>query len=306
MRRYSAGRGIGLIGDIPIFAAPNSADVWANPEIFKLKADGTPAVVSGVPPDYFAKTGQRWGNPHYRWDVLKRQGYRWWIERFQQTLSYFDAARLDHFIGFVRSYEIQGDAPTAEKGKYRSGPGESFFKTVIRKLGHAPFIAEDLGVLTPAVKRLRDHFEFPGMRVLQFAFGNDPEARNYQPHNYPGNCVVYTGTHDNDTTAGWFREKTSAASARSKADIEKERRFTLEYLHSDGKAIPWDMIRAAQASVGHTVIIPMQDVLGLGSDARMNLPGTSTGNWAWRMEEKQITPSLIKRLRELAEVYGRV
>jgi 4-alpha-glucanotransferase len=308
LRRYAAQRGIGFIGDVPIFVAPHSADVWAHPELFQLRADGSPRVVAGVPPDYFSRTGQRWGNPHYRWDVLRRQKYRWWVERFRMTLQYFDAVRLDHFIGFVRYYEVPGDAPTAEKGRYRSGPGKDFFKSLFKQLRvrDVPFIAEDLGVVTPEVKALRDTFGLPGMRVLQFAFGRDPEAKNYLPHSYIQNCVAYTGTHDNDTTVGWFKDKASASSTRSMKEIKEEQAFTLRYLKSDGREIHWDMIRAAVSSVANTAIVPMQDVLGLGSDARMNRPGTAEGNWDWRLKKDQIDKTAARRLREMAETYGRI
>jgi 4-alpha-glucanotransferase len=305
LKAYCAERQIGLLGDVPIFVAPNSADVWANPGLFLLKEDGKPKVVAGVPPDYFSKTGQRWGNPHYRWDALKRTGYRWWIQRFAKTFELFDAVRLDHFIGFVRYYEVPGDAETAEKGQYKKGPGAHFFKAVFRKLGRVQFIAEDLGTVTPEVKALRDQFALPGMKVLQFAFGKDPEARNYQPHRYPINAVAYTGTHDNDTTVGWFEDQESASSTRSKKDIDEERAFTLEYLHSDGREIHWDMIRAALSSVAATAIYPMQDVLGLKTDARMNRPGVANGNWGWRMKDGMITREMTERLRKLTEAYER-
>jgi len=305
LKQYAAERGIGLIGDVPIFVAPNSSDVWAHSCLFKLNRDGTPGVVAGVPPDYFAKSGQRWGNPHYRWDVMRRKGYRWWIERFKKTLDYFDAARLDHFIGFVRYYEVPGKSETAEHGRYRKGPGADFFKMVLRALGPVQLIAEDLGVVTPAVKMLRDEFSFPGMRVLQFAFGKDPEADNYKPYRYVPNCVVYTGTHDNDTTVGWFNDRDSPASTRSKEDIEEERQFVLKFLNSDGRDIHWAMIRAALESVANTAIFPMQDILGLGSAARMNRPGTPEGNWNWRMTSLPSDELVARRLAEWTEVYGR-
>lgn len=308
LRKYGAERGIGLIGDVPIFVAPGGADVWANPALFQLRADGSPKVVAGVPPDYFSKTGQRWGNPHYDWAALKRQRYSWWVDRFRMTLMYFDAVRLDHFIGFVRYYEVPGDAPTAEKGRYRKGPGADFFDSVLKQLKarSVPFIAEDLGTVTPEVKALRDQFSLPGMKVLQFAFGKDPEARAYQPHSYPTNAVVYTGTHDNDTTVGWFEDKESSSSTRSKADIDEERAFTLRYLNSDGREIHWDMIRVALASPANTAIFPIQDVLGLNSEARMNRPGVAEGNWDWRLTEGQLSEKEIARLRELSETYARI
>ncbi len=313
LKAFCGERGIGLIGDIPIFVSLDSADVWAHPELFKLRPDGKPQVVAGVPPDFFAKTGQRWGNPHYRWEAHARQNYRWWIDRLRQSLEYVDVVRLDHYIGFVRFYEIPGDALTAEKGRYRKGPGAEFFSAVTRALksakleGGTPplFIAEDLGTVTPEVKALRDRFQLPGMKVLQFAFGKDPEARNYQPHRYAQNAVVYTGTHDNDTTVGWFNDKGSPSTTRSRGDIQEEKQFTLRYLHSNASAIHWDMIRAALSSVANTSIFPIQDVLGLGSEARMNQPGTPEGNWSWRMREGMLSKKLAKTLRRLTEVYER-
>jgi 4-alpha-glucanotransferase len=297
LRAYAAQRGIGFIGDIPIFVAPGSCDVWAHPDIFQLRANGRPRVVAGVPPDYFSKTGQRWGNPHYRWETLKKQHYPWWMDRFKKNLAHFDIVRLDHFIGFIRFYEIPGDAPTAEKGRYKKGPGADFFRTVLRALSAEdcpPFIAEDLGVVTPDVKRLRDTFRLPGMKVLQFAFGADPEAKNYQPHAYPKNCVAYTGTHDNDTTVGWFKNSFS------------ERSFTLRYLNCRRQDIHWAMIRAAFASAANTAIAPLQDFLGLGSKARMNRPGTAQGNWGWRMSPHVLTTTLAKKIRVLSETFGRI
>lgn len=295
LKVYGAKRGVGFIGDLPIFVAHQSADVWANQKLFQLHKNGLSKVVAGVPPDYFSKTGQRWGNPHYRWDILRRDRYRWWIQRLRMMLRYFDAVRIDHFIGFVRYYEIPGEAPTAEKGRYRPGPGAHFFKELKRVLGTEALIAEDLGTVTPEVKKLRDAFNLPGMKVLQFAFGNDPEALNYEPHNFPRRSVVYPGTHDNDTTVGWFRSLG-----------EKERRSTLTYLESVGREIHWDMIHAAEASVSNTAIIPMQDVLGLGTEARMNRPGVAENNWTWRLRAGAITPEMERHLRQLAVTYERI
>lgn len=299
LRAYAAERGVGLIGDLPIFVSADSSDVWSNPGIFTLRPDGSPARVAGVPPDYFAKTGQLWGNPHYRWDVLKKNGYRWWLSRLDRALRYFDALRVDHFIGFVRYYDIDAAAPTAEHGTYKAGPGADFFKVVGKKLGarrQAALIVEDLGTVTPEVKELRDRFGFPGMKVLQFAFGSDPEAKNYQPHNFCRHCVVYTGTHDNNTTLGWFKRELK----------EKEVQLVLRYTGNDGREIQWDMIRLALASIGNTAIVPMQDVLGLGPESRMNTPGTSEGNWEWRLTPGCLTAQLASRLRQLAETYGRI
>lgn len=306
LHAHARRQGVGLIGDIPIFVAYHSADVWAHPELFQLKANGRPSVVAGVPPDYFSRTGQQWGNPHYRWPLLKTCHYRWWMDRLRKTFRAFDAARIDHFIGFVRYYAIPGDAETAENGRYQPGPGADFFRAVQKKFGRLSLIAEDLGKVTPEVKALRDQFQLPGMKVLQFAFGNDLEAENYQPHFYPPNSVVYTGTHDNDTTVGWFENRGVAVTTQSGAEMEKEKAFILRYLKSDGKEIHWDMIRAAFESPAHTAIVPMQDILGLGSEARMNRPGTAEGNWGWRMRKGYPLASHWKRLKHLTVASQRV
>ncbi len=285
--------GIGLIGDVPIFVAHDSADVWAHPELFWLDKKGSPIYVAGCPPDYFSSTGQRWGNPLYRWPVLKRSGYAWWVERFRTNFELFDALRLDHFIGFQRYWEIPASHRTAINGKYRPGPGDDLFNVVFKKIGRRPLIAEDLGAVTPEVTMMRDRLFLPGMRVLQFAFGSD-SANPFLPHNHIRNSVVYTGTHDNDTTVGWFESLKAA-----------DKRQVLAYAHSNGREIHWDLIRLALASVGNTAIIPMQDLLGLGTDARMNLPGTQSGNWQWRMNPGSLTPALAERLAGLTRLYGR-
>jgi 4-alpha-glucanotransferase len=305
LKAYCAERGVGLIGDIPIFVAHDSADVWAHQELFQLQKTGRPRVVAGIPPDYFSKDGQLWGNPLYAWDAHRGEGYAWWQGRLGASFERFDAVRLDHFIGFHRCWEVDAAAKTARKGNWVLGPGAEFFAAVRRGMGKLELIAEDLGVLIPEVKQLRDGAGLPGMRVLQFAFGNDPEAENYQPHRFPRECVVYTGTHDNDTTVGWFNDRGSSSSTRSRQEIEAERAFTLRYLASDGREIHWDMIRAALLSVAHTALFPMQDVLGHGSEARMNMPGTSTGNWGWRLAPGALDAKVAERLRVLTETYGR-
>lgn len=305
LKTYCAEQGVGLIGDIPIFVAHDSADVWGHPDLFQLQKTGRPAVVAGIPPDYFSKDGQLWGNPLYAWDVHRERRYDWWIARLQTAFSRFDAVRLDHFIGFYRCWEVDAAAKTARVGRWVKGPTADFFKGVRAGLGPLELIAEDLGVLLPEVKELRDQFELPGMRVLQFAFGNDPEAENYRPHSYPRDCIVYTGTHDNDTTVGWFRDDGSHSSTRSQAEIAAERAFTLRYLASDGREIHWDMIRLALMSVANTALFPAQDVLGLGSEARMNMPGTSGGNWEWRLAPSALNARVAERLRSLTETYGR-
>ena len=314
LREYAHARGIGLIGDIPIFMAHDSADVWKKRDLYHLDRSGEAALIAGVPPDYFSETGQRWGNPLYRWDRMRQTGYAWWIQRFRATLAAFDAVRLDHFIGFVRYWAIPGHEPTAVNGRWRRGPGAHFFKTVRRALreDRLPLIAEDLGVVTPEVTALRDDFGLPGIKILQFAFGTDPNAPDFLPHNYPRNAVVYTGTHDNDTTAGWFHDPGSGT--RSAEQTEKERRVALTYLGHDataptevaGRDIHWQMIRTILMSVANVAIVPAQDLLGLGSEARMNRPGTDQGNWAFRLAAGALTPALAARLRTLCATYDRV
>ncbi|MEW5851005.1 MAG: 4-alpha-glucanotransferase [Myxococcota bacterium] len=305
LRRHCTSRGVGLVGDIPIFVAHDSADVWQHRDLFRLGPDGSPTVVAGVPPDYFSATGQRWGNPLYRWKHLRAQGYAWWIERFRITLHRFDAVRLDHFIGFTRYWEIPADEPTAVRGRWMKGPGAPFFRAVRDELGTLPLIAEDLGAVTPAVKALRDRFHLPGIKILQFAFGTDPSAPDFKPHNYPRRAVVYTGTHDNDTTVGWFHD-VGGSGTRSPEQTEKERQACLRYIGSDGRRIHWDMIRTAMASVAATAIFPMQDVLGLGTEARMNLPGVAEGNWEWRMDANSTTDALAEALRLTTATYDRI
>lgn len=304
LRTRANGRGIGLIGDLPIFVARDSADVWANPEVFELDAEGMPLRVAGVPPDYFSATGQLWGNPVYRWDVLREHGYGWWVGRLRSTYQRFDAVRIDHFIGFSRFYAIPAGEKTAVNGKYEPGPGADFFERVLAALGPVALIAEDLGTVTPEVKALRDQFGFPGMRVLQFAFSTDGESPSYLPHNHVRRCVVYTGTHDNDTSAGWYRT-TEYRNARERKRGEAERALCRRYAASDGREIHWDLIRLGMASVADTAIFPAQDLLGLGSDARMNLPGTADGNWSWRLRAGQLGPRVAKRLADMTCTYGR-
>jgi 4-alpha-glucanotransferase len=314
LRAHAHARGVGLIGDIPIFMAHDSADVWKARDLYHLDRAGDAVLIAGVPPDYFSETGQRWGNPLYRWERMRRTGYAWWIARFRATLAAFDAVRLDHFIGFSRYWAIPGDEPTAINGRWRRGPGPHFFEAVRRALRaeRLPLIAEDLGVVTPEVKALRDMFELPGIKILQFAFGTDPNAPDFLPHNYPRNAVVYTGTHDNDTTAGWFWD--AGSGTRSAEQTEKERRAALTYLGHDaatptdvaGRDIHWQMIRATLMSVANVAIVPAQDLLGLGTDSRMNRPGTDRGNWAFRLAPDALTAALAARLRSLCETYDRL
>lgn len=305
VRAHAASRGIGLIGDIPIFVAHDSADVWQHRELFHLDDAGQPALIAGVPPDYFSATGQRWGNPLYRWPRLRKTGYRWWIDRMRITLERFDAVRLDHFIGFQRYWEVKAHEPTAMNGRWMKGPGAALFAAMQRELGPLPLIAEDLGAVTPAVRRLRDRFGFPGIKLLQFAFGTDPNAHEFLPHNYPRNAVVYPGTHDNDTTVGWFHDP-GGAGQRSTEQTEKERRIALAYLGApDANEIHWRFIRACFMSVANVAIVPMQDLLGLGSAARMNRPGIASGNWLWRAPGDALSPALADRLRDLTWTYDR-
>jgi len=311
LRAYAHARGIGLIGDLPIFLAHDSADVWLNRHQFYLDAAGEPTLVAGVPPDYFSATGQRWGNPLYRWAEMRATGFAWWIARFRATLALFDAVRLDHFIGYTRYWAIPAREPTAVKGRWRPGPGARFFRAVAAALGELPLIAEDLGAVTPAVESLRARFGFPGLKLLQFAFGTDPQAPSFLPHNYPRAAVAYTGTHDNDTTAGWFHDLGSGTRDPEQAALE--RRAVLGYLGApdgdhageDGREIHWRMIRAIMGSVANVAIVPAQDLLGLGSEARMNHPGTATGNWSFRLSPGALTPAIADRLRDLTEIYGR-
>jgi 4-alpha-glucanotransferase len=300
-------RSIAIMGDLPIFVAHDSADVWAHRELFRLDADGHPAVVAGVPPDYFSASGQLWGNPHYRWDVLAHTGYAWWIERFRALLALVDRIRIDHFRGFAASWEIPGNATSARDGSWVTGPGAALFEAVRTALGtkDLPFVAENLGVITPDVDTLRQQFDLPGMAILQFAFGRDPQAPDFKPHNYPRNRVVYTGTHDNDTIMGWWRGGVGH-STRSELELEQERESARRYLGLDGRDVHWEFIRAALASVANTAIVPAQDWLGLGSDARMNRPGTLSGNWRWRLRPGQLTVDIAHRLAVLTATYDRV
>jgi 4-alpha-glucanotransferase len=293
------------MGDVPIFVAHDSADVWAHPELFKLETDGRPSVIAGVPPDYFSATGQCWGNPLYRWDALARAGYRWWIDRLRAVLELVDLVRLDHFRGFEAAWEVPGGETTAVNGRWVEGPGALLFEALQAALGELPIVAENLGVITPEVEALRDRFGFPGMAILQFAFGTDPQGEGFRPHNYPRELVAYTGTHDNDTTQGWWTSGVGD-STRSEADVADERDFALQYLDAEGREIHWAMIRTLVASVAGTVVIPLQDVLGLGSEARMNLPGRPSGNWRWRVRAGAFDEALRARLRELCRVYGRL
>lgn len=305
LKSYCNTRGIDIVGDLPIFVAHDSADVWTNPEQFKLNENGSPIVVAGVPPDYFSTTGQLWGNPLYDWDRMLRDGFKWWIKRVAATLHVVDIVRVDHFRGFAACWEIPGGDKTAERGQWVEAPGKELFTAIRNALGELPIIAEDLGVITPDVVALRDGFGFPGMRILQFAFGGDTKNIDL-PHNYVTNVVAYTGTHDNDTTVGWFSSVAGEGSTRDAEQIERERKFCLEYLHSDGREIQWDFIRTVLASVANIAVVPLQDVLGLGTEARMNLPNSTEGNWSWRFAATDVTGVTAERLKRVVSRYGRL
>ncbi|HEB64347.1 MAG TPA: 4-alpha-glucanotransferase [Chloroflexi bacterium] len=293
LKAYANERGVRIIGDIPIFVAHDSAEVWARPDLFHLDEYGNPAVVAGVPPDYFSETGQLWGNPLYRWEAHAAERYAWWLARIRTVLQLVDIIRLDHFRGFAGYWEIPAGEETAVNGRWVPGPGADFFAAVEQALGSLPLIAEDLGEITPDVVALREQFGLPGMKVLVFAFGDD--ARNpFLPHNYTPDCVVYTGTHDNDTAAGWYQRAP-----------ERERDFARRYLARDGSDIAWDLIRAAWSSVAVFSLAPMQDLLSLDNRARMNYPSRPSGNWQWRMAADALSDGLRARLQEQNILYGR-
>jgi 4-alpha-glucanotransferase len=304
LRNYCHKRKVHIFGDLPIFVAHDSADVWANPDLFDLEENGYPRAVAGVPPDYFSATGQLWGNPLYRWDVIERTGYKWWIDRVRCVLEQFDLVRFDHFRGFEKYYQIPAGAKTAAEGRWIQGPGDRFFEALTRVFGKLPFVAEDLGMITQEVLDLRDRWGFPGMRILQFAFIDESPWDPFKPRNYIPNCVVYTGTHDNDTTLGWYRD--TAANTQTEERKRAERQFALRYLQSDGSEIHWDFIRAILTSRADTSIFPLQDALGLGSEARMNVPSRAENNWRWRFLPQQLKPEIGARLRALSRDSGRI
>ncbi len=294
LKQYANMRQIEIIGDIPIYVAHDSADVWGNPEFFCLDEAGNAAQMAGVPPDYFSSTGQLWGNPVYNWDKLQEANFKWWVQRFQAMLDYVDIIRIDHFRGFQAYWAVPQGETTAMNGKWVEAPGSALFQVINEQLGKLPVLAEDLGVITKEVEALRDEFEFPGMKILQFAFGSDP-GNPYLPFNYQRNCVVYTGTHDNNTTVGWFNK----LSDDEKATIS----HYLGCISPDG--IHWDLIRLALSSVANQAIIPVQDLLGLGTEARLNVPGSSEGNWQWRYQYDDLSDQLSDRLKTLVQLYGR-
>lgn len=293
VKEYAHKKRIRIIGDIPLYVALDSADAWANPEIFEFTDHLMPIRVGGVPPDYFSETGQLWGNPLFRWTDQKEPVYSWWKERIATNLQLFDIVRIDHFRGFAAYWAVPYGEKTAVKGKWVDGPGKDFFDAMLAHFGKLPIIAEDLGVITPDVEELRDTYGFPGMKILEFAF-DSKEANDYIPYNYSRNCIVYTGTHDNNTVVGWFNEAN-----------EEDRKMLLDYLNTTGDDINWDMIRLAWGSVANTAIVPMQDLLGLDITGRMNVPGTTNNNWRWRATSSDFTPELAEKLAKLTTLYGR-
>jgi len=308
LRAYCRERNIRIMGDLPIYVAHDSADVWSRSSLFRLDERGNPAVIAGVPPDYFSATGQRWGNPLYDWDEMRKDGFAWWISRFRATMEQFDLFRLDHFRGFQAFWEIPANESTAINGVWREAPGHELFIAAQTALGELPIVAENLGVITPQVEAIRTEFGFPGMAILQFAFGLDPQSPDFKPHNYPHDRFAYTGTHDNDTIEGWWRSE-GGDSTRTAAQIADEKAHALAYLGIDPETnrIPmhWHMIRALLASPAAGAVVPLQDVLGLGSEARFNKPGVLGGNWRWRLLEAELTPELAPRLKQLASLYDR-
>lgn len=296
LKSYANSKGIKIIGDLPIFVAFDSADVWVNKHLFEVTDEGKPLFIAGVPPDYFSPTGQRWGNPHYRWDVMEQDDYDWWRKRVQLLLKLTNIIRIDHFRGFYNYYKIPGTSPTAEIGEWVLGPGEKFFFTLEKYFGKLPIIAEDLGILAPEVYELRDKFNFPGMKILQFAFGTNGEKK-FLPHRFVQNCVVYTGSHDNDTTIGWWN------SIQNDGTDTKE--FFMNYTGSNGQDVCKDLIRLAYSSIAALVIIPLQDWLRLGTEARMNFPGRPDGNWSWRFSWDQISENLISEIKTFVKIFER-
>jgi 4-alpha-glucanotransferase len=296
LKKYANDLNISLFGDIPIYVAHDSADVWAHPDIFCLDEEtGEPALMAGVPPDYFSATGQLWGNPVYNWDRLKETNFKWWVQRVEGMLEYFDLMRIDHFRGFQAYWAVPEGEKTAVKGEWIEAPGEAFFQILGEELGKLPIVAEDLGLITPEVEALRDKFEFPGMKVLQFAFDSD-RANPFLPYNYASrNYIVYTGTHDNNTTLGWFNERSP-----------EEQDRVVEYLGCIcPEGIHWSLIRLALGSIANQTIFPLQDILGLGSEGKMNVPGREEGNWSWRYRPEALTKELSDRLKRLTYLYGR-
>jgi 4-alpha-glucanotransferase len=305
LRAYGRERGIRIIGDLPIYIAHDSADVWSNRELFLLDESGNPVKIAGVPPDYFSATGQCWGNPIYNWPLLKQTGYKWWIERLRAALRLYDVVRIDHFRGFEAYWEVPAQETTAINGRWVKGPGAELFSVLRQEFGDLPIIAENLGVITPEVEAIRHEFGLPGMAILQFAFGNDPQAPTFKPHNYVCDLVAYTGTHDNDTVVGWWNSSGTGDSTRTPEDVAKEHAYACAYLGFKDDPIHWVLIRGIMSSVANTAIAPMQDILGLGSEARMNLPGMASGYWKWRMKPGAASNEIAARLKQMVTLYDR-
>ncbi|MBU4478768.1 MAG: 4-alpha-glucanotransferase, partial [Candidatus Omnitrophica bacterium] len=298
LKDYCNQKGIRIIGDIPIYVTYDSADVWTHPELFKLNEHKKPAVVAGVPPDYFSKTGQLWGNPVYNWDVIRGQEYAWWVRRIEHNLKLFDVVRVDHFRGFVDYWEVPAHEKTAVHGTWHKAPAYDFFQNLLERFPGLPIIAEDLGIITDEVKEVMLHFGFPGMKILLFAFGEDLPAHPYLPHNYIPNCVAYTGTHDNNTIKGWLKSEAQ----------EEDKKRLFEYLGRKAplSSLHWELIRLLMSSVADTVIFPLQDVLGKGEKDRMNIPGVGQGNWQWRFEQPELTEKIRTTLFQMTRRYARV
>ncbi len=305
LKRYCHQKGIRLMGDVPIYVALDSADVWQHPDLFELDDRNRPTAVAGVPPDYFSATGQLWGTPLYRWDRMREDGFRWWTERLRVSFAMFDLIRLDHFRGFAARWEVAAGETTAVNGRWVQVPGEEFFDAAHKELGELPCVAENLGMITPDVEALRERCGFPGMKVLQFGFGSGGQAKEFQPHSYTPDCFAYTGTHDNDTTVGWWESTALHNSTRSPEEIAKEKDEALDYFDTEGGPINWVFIEALMKSAASTVVFPLQDVLGEGSDARMNTPGKADGNWGWRFGSGVLSKEYGGRLRGLVEQYHR-
>ena len=298
LKGYCNERGIRIFGDLPIYVNHNSADVWTHPELFKLGPDKRPAFVAGVPPDYFSETGQYWGNPVYRWDVLRDTGYAWWIKRLKRNLHLFDMVRIDHFRGFEAYWEIPAQEPNAVRGNWVPGPGDPFFQALLEHFADLPIVAEDLGTITQEVRDLMDRFGLPGMKLLVFAFSDDLATNPYVPHNHVKNCLIYTGTHDNSPVRGWFENELT--------EQDKERLFRYLGREVGSESIHREMVRLAMMSVANTSILPMQDLLGLGDEARMNRPAQTQGNWLWQLTPEQLGSELAGELRQMTETYGRL
>lgn len=305
LRSYAVTHGVALMGDVPIYVAHDSAEVWARRQLFQLDDEGFPRAVSGVPPDYFSATGQLWGSPLHDWKMQAEDGYAFWIARMRHTLRLYDLVRLDHFRGFEAYWAVPAGSTTALTGRWERGPGAELFEAMEDALGSLPVVAENLGVITPEVEALRRRFGYPGMAILQFAFGKDPQAESFKPYSYGRDTVAYTGTHDNDTVVGWWKSGAGPGSTRTAADVEQERARAEAHLWLEGRPIHWSMVRELYASVAELVITPLQDLLGLGSEARMNTPATTSGNWRWRFLPDAPAPDLVRKVRKLAETFGR-